>query len=156
MLQSSASNDSDRCPLLLGTNDNRRGKRRFQFEPYWPKLNGFLDVVKEAWNSAQTSSCHFSSLEHNVRIPVRVLVISCVFTSSPSLADSARTATYPDAAAAVAAQQSRAAAAAEGPDVVETGSLCVEGGESSSPCGAMLSPTTPSMTSSPCHPRPGP
>jgi exonuclease III len=38
LLQSSASEDSDHCPLLLGLNDIKRGKRRFHFESFWPNL----------------------------------------------------------------------------------------------------------------------
>jgi exonuclease III len=46
LLQSAASHDSDHCPLLLGLKDNRAGKRRFHFEAFWPKLDGFQDAVK--------------------------------------------------------------------------------------------------------------
>jgi hypothetical protein len=62
LLQSSALEDSDHCPLLLGLRDNRVGKRRFHFETFWPKLEGFLEVVEGAWNSVQRGSCPKSSL----------------------------------------------------------------------------------------------
>ena len=41
LLQSMASEDSDHCPLLLGLQDNKSGRRRFHFEAFWPKLEGF-------------------------------------------------------------------------------------------------------------------
>jgi exonuclease III len=41
LLQSLASDDSDHCPLLLGLWDNAPGHRRFHFESFWPKLDGF-------------------------------------------------------------------------------------------------------------------
>jgi exonuclease III len=48
LLQSTASDDSDHCPLLLGLHDNQRGRRRFHFESFWPKLEGFHEVVGSA------------------------------------------------------------------------------------------------------------
>jgi endonuclease/exonuclease/phosphatase family metal-dependent hydrolase len=48
LLQSSASDDSDHYPLLLGLQDNRAGKRQFHFETFLPKLEGFLEVVEGA------------------------------------------------------------------------------------------------------------
>jgi endonuclease/exonuclease/phosphatase family metal-dependent hydrolase len=41
LLQSSASQASDHCPLLLGLQDNCFGKKRFHFEAFWPK-NGWV------------------------------------------------------------------------------------------------------------------
>lgn len=40
-----SSDCSDHCPLLLLLDVGPRGKRRFRFESFWPKLPGFLDVV---------------------------------------------------------------------------------------------------------------
>jgi exonuclease III len=45
-LQSAAKFDSDRCQLLLGLKDNKVGKRRFHFEAFWPKLEGFHEAVE--------------------------------------------------------------------------------------------------------------
>ncbi|XP_020189389.1 uncharacterized protein [Aegilops tauschii subsp. strangulata] len=42
---------SDHCPLILHCSPKGRGKRRFRFELYWTKLNGFLETVDVAWNS---------------------------------------------------------------------------------------------------------
>jgi exonuclease III len=41
LLQSMATNDSDHCPMLLGIQDNKSWHRRFHFEAFWPKLQGF-------------------------------------------------------------------------------------------------------------------
>jgi hypothetical protein len=62
LLQSAASHDYDHCPLLLRLKDNRAGKRRFHFEAFWPKLDGFQDAVKEAWQSVQMGPCPLLSL----------------------------------------------------------------------------------------------
>jgi exonuclease III len=40
---------SDHCPLLLDCTLVARGRKRFQFESYWLKLEGFRDVVDSAW-----------------------------------------------------------------------------------------------------------
>jgi hypothetical protein len=48
-LHALSSSLSDHCPLLLSTATCVRAKRRFRFEPFWTKLDGFLDVVKAAW-----------------------------------------------------------------------------------------------------------
>lgn len=73
MLQSSASNDSDHCPLILGLNDNKMGKRRFHFEPFWPKLSGFQEAVQEAWNSIPANNCSFSTLDLKLKAAARKL-----------------------------------------------------------------------------------
>jgi hypothetical protein len=57
LLQSAASYDSDHCPLLLGLKDNKPGKRRFHFEAFWPKVEGFHEAVEEAWHSVQPGPC---------------------------------------------------------------------------------------------------
>jgi hypothetical protein len=46
-----ASEDSNHCPLLLGLNDVKLGETRFHFEAFWPKIDGFLESVQQAWNS---------------------------------------------------------------------------------------------------------
>jgi exonuclease III len=40
LLQSAASQYSDHCPLILGLNGIRQGKRRFHFKAFWPRLDG--------------------------------------------------------------------------------------------------------------------
>jgi hypothetical protein len=63
LLQSTASQDSDHCPLILGLRDNNSGRRRFHFESFWTKLEGFQDIVLAAWNSFESAPCPFKSLE---------------------------------------------------------------------------------------------
>jgi hypothetical protein len=41
LLQSSAFDDSDHYPLILGLVDGHPGKKRFRFECFWPKFKGF-------------------------------------------------------------------------------------------------------------------
>ncbi|KAJ1279149.1 hypothetical protein BS78_04G132900 [Paspalum vaginatum] len=57
VLQSTASSVSDHCPLILGLKVCTRGKRRFHFESFWPKLPGFADAVKQNWEAPVASSC---------------------------------------------------------------------------------------------------
>ena len=51
-----ATDDSDHCPLFLGLNDLKTGKPRFHFEAFWPKIEGFQDTVKTAWDSVASGS----------------------------------------------------------------------------------------------------
>jgi hypothetical protein len=67
LLQSMASNDSDHCPLLLGLKDNLTGTRRFHFETFWPKLEGFQDVVSLGWNSVPVVACPFATLDAKIK-----------------------------------------------------------------------------------------
>jgi exonuclease III len=61
LLQSSASIDSDHYPLILELHDNVSGKRRFHFEAFWIKLEGFQDVVQTAWDSFIEEICPFQT-----------------------------------------------------------------------------------------------
>jgi exonuclease III len=56
-LYSSASEISDHCPLILKLNADLRGRRRFHFENFWPKLPGFLEEVAASWDQPVQSSC---------------------------------------------------------------------------------------------------
>jgi hypothetical protein len=57
LLQSSASSISDNCPLLLGLNDLTQGRRRFHFESFWTRLEGFMDVVQQSWSQPVSAGC---------------------------------------------------------------------------------------------------
>lgn len=63
LLQSVATDDSDHCPLLLGLQDNKPGKRRFHFEAFWPKFEGFQEAVQAAWSSVPARQCPFITLD---------------------------------------------------------------------------------------------
>jgi hypothetical protein len=73
LLQSLASNDSDHCPLLLGLRDNILGRRRFHFEAFWPKIDGFLEVVSLAWHSVPVLNCPFSTLNLKLKAAAKGL-----------------------------------------------------------------------------------
>ncbi|XP_020405790.1 uncharacterized protein [Zea mays] len=73
LLHSAASLDSDHCPLLLGRSDNRPGKRRFHFESFWTKLEGFQEEVHSAWNSVEAVRCPFQTLEKKLKMTARRL-----------------------------------------------------------------------------------
>jgi exonuclease III len=57
ILQSSASTISDHCPLLLGLHEFTHGNRRFHFESFWPRLDGFLEEVTQSWEQPVVASC---------------------------------------------------------------------------------------------------
>jgi hypothetical protein len=73
LLQSSASQDSDHCPLILGLHDIKRGKRRFHFESFWPKLDGFQDAVAAAWASVPAGLCPLLTLSAKLKGTTRGL-----------------------------------------------------------------------------------
>jgi len=50
-LSALASECSDHAPLLLNTDCSLPHLKRFRFENYWTKCEGFLQVVEEAWNA---------------------------------------------------------------------------------------------------------
>jgi hypothetical protein len=62
LLKSAASVDSDHCPLILGLKDGCPGKRRFHFEAFWPKFDGFQQAVQQAWGAVQTKPCPLETL----------------------------------------------------------------------------------------------
>ena len=50
-LSALASECSDHAPLLLKTDCSLPHFKRFRFENYWTRCDGFLQVVEEAWNA---------------------------------------------------------------------------------------------------------
>jgi len=73
LLQSSASDSSNHCPLLLGLNDVQPAKARFHFESLWPTLDGFQETVMTAWSSVQASNCPFDTLAKKFRATIKAL-----------------------------------------------------------------------------------
>ena len=73
LLQSHASSDSDHCPLILGLKDTIASKKRFHFEAFWPSLEGFQEVVKEAWESVQPGLCPLQTLTLKLKATARGL-----------------------------------------------------------------------------------
>jgi hypothetical protein len=51
-LSALSSSTSDHCPLLLNLALQFSSGKRFRFESFWPKADGFLDTVEEAWTSS--------------------------------------------------------------------------------------------------------
>jgi hypothetical protein len=49
IMQVLSSSASDHAPLHISLNAAFRPKRRFRFEVFWTKLEGFEDAVREAW-----------------------------------------------------------------------------------------------------------
>jgi len=56
-MRSLSTDSSDHAPLLLRLATQLRPKPRFRFECLWPKMDGFLDVVQQAW------SCNLDSID---------------------------------------------------------------------------------------------
>lgn len=73
LLQSTATDDSDHCPLLLGLNDLRLGKRRFHFEAFWPTIEGFSEEVAAAWGSVPASPYPIEMIALKFRALTRAL-----------------------------------------------------------------------------------
>ena len=73
LLQSLASEDSDHCPLLLGLQNNKVGRRRFHFESFWTKLDGFQEAVAAAWMSVPTGSCPYLTLSQKFKATAKGL-----------------------------------------------------------------------------------
>lgn len=61
-LQCLSSAASDHCPLLVDCTPRILGARRCHFERFWPQLDGFLDVVSEAWLSVPPDPDPFPTL----------------------------------------------------------------------------------------------
>ena len=49
VLQELSSDVSDHCPLHLALEEHILTPRRFRFEVFWTKIDGFEEAVKEAW-----------------------------------------------------------------------------------------------------------
>ena len=73
LLQSTASMDSDHCPLIIGLNDMLPGKGRFHFASFWPKLEGFHEVVGQAWGSVEARACPLETLSLKFKCLTRAL-----------------------------------------------------------------------------------
>jgi hypothetical protein len=68
LLQSAANEDSDYCPLILGLVDGYPRKKRFRFECFWPKFQGFHEVVQTAWASVPPTRCPLETLSLSLKI----------------------------------------------------------------------------------------
>ena len=59
VLQTHATEMSDHCQLVLGLREGILGKKRFHFESFWTKLDGFLETVQHSWEQ-QVQGCSLS------------------------------------------------------------------------------------------------
>ena len=62
-LQALSSDASDHSPLLLQTNPGFLRKRRFQFEAFWPRLEGYQEVVARGWRCDDTVRGPYQTLD---------------------------------------------------------------------------------------------
>lgn len=58
---------------MLSLSANIQSKGRFHFESFWPKMEGFHDVVMEAWNSVTGIACPIRRLAFKLRATSRAL-----------------------------------------------------------------------------------
>jgi hypothetical protein len=73
LLQFAASVDSDHCPPHLGLNDTHPGNKRFHFEAFWHKFEGFSESVQQAWNSIPAKPCPLETLSLKFKAATRGL-----------------------------------------------------------------------------------
>ena len=62
VLQSHATEMSDHCPLILGLREGIVGKKRFHFESFWLKLEGFLEAVQQSWDEQVVCNCPLETI----------------------------------------------------------------------------------------------
>ncbi|XP_073355144.1 uncharacterized protein [Aegilops tauschii subsp. strangulata] len=63
LLQALSTNTSDHCPLFLSMEDQLQPRKRFRFELFWVKLDGFLDAVPEGWTCEESITDPFVRLD---------------------------------------------------------------------------------------------
>ena len=67
LLQAISSSVSDHAPLHLSMNASLHSKRRFKFELFWLKLDGFDDAIKEGWRCDARITDPFARLDECFR-----------------------------------------------------------------------------------------
>jgi hypothetical protein len=72
-LSAMSSGPSDHCPLVLNLAPDLLRGRRFQFQSFWPKMDGFLDVVREVWTAQDADSNPFKTLDNKLRATAKCL-----------------------------------------------------------------------------------
>ncbi|XP_073363028.1 uncharacterized protein [Aegilops tauschii subsp. strangulata] len=73
LLQALSTEHSDHCPLHLALEEHMHARRSFRFEKFWVKMDGFLDVVKEAWVCDPDITDPFFCLDIMLRNTARAL-----------------------------------------------------------------------------------
>lgn len=72
-LQALSSKVSDHCPLLLAGNADIQRFKGFRFESFWPRLQGYSDIVLAAWNRDLTVANPFLRLHTKLQRTSRAL-----------------------------------------------------------------------------------
>jgi hypothetical protein len=65
---------ADHCPLLLDCAGQTVGRKRFQFERFWLKLEGFKEVVETAWGEVDGDPDPFRRLTAKLKRTARRLM----------------------------------------------------------------------------------
>lgn len=65
---------ADHCPLLLDCTTQSTGRKRFQFERFWLKLDGFSEVVQSAWEVIEGDPDPFRRLTAKLKRTARSLM----------------------------------------------------------------------------------
>jgi hypothetical protein len=74
MLRCLATVVADHCPLLLDCSTKSTGPKRFQFERFWLRLEGFEEVVRSAWDVVEGDPDPFRRLTAKLKRTVRSLM----------------------------------------------------------------------------------
>jgi hypothetical protein len=72
-LSALSSGPSDHCPLVLSLAPDLHRGRRFQFQSFWPKVDGFQEVVREVWTSQPYEPNPFKRLDQKLRATAKRL-----------------------------------------------------------------------------------
>jgi hypothetical protein len=72
-LSAMSTGPSDHCPLVLKFLPDLHRGRRFQFQSFWTKVDGFLDVVQEAWTTEPDEPNPFKRLDQKLKATAKSL-----------------------------------------------------------------------------------
>jgi hypothetical protein len=72
-LSAMSTGPSDHYPLVLNLSPDLHRGRRFQFQSFWTKVDGFLDVVQGAWTTQPDEPNPFKRLDRKLRATAKSL-----------------------------------------------------------------------------------
>jgi hypothetical protein len=72
-LSAMSTGPSDHCPLVLNLSPDLHRGQRFQFQSFWTKVDGFLDVVQEAWTAQSDEPNPFKRLDQKLKATTKSL-----------------------------------------------------------------------------------
>uniref|UniRef100_A0A453BNW0 Endonuclease/exonuclease/phosphatase domain-containing protein n=1 Tax=Aegilops tauschii subsp. strangulata TaxID=200361 RepID=A0A453BNW0_AEGTS len=73
LLSALSTSVSDHCPLHLVLDPDLRRGRRFHFEAFWIKVDGFQEVVRQAWMAPQATQNPFKRLAAKLKATAKAL-----------------------------------------------------------------------------------